>query len=78
MLDRLRETIIPADEQSPGAHQAQVWYFIDLMVQYSDPQNQQPWRAGVHIRSIRLIIFCCVEVGTRSPRSRLGLCELEV
>src|SRR4051794_36929949 len=46
-LDRLCEIIIPADEQSPGAHQAQVRFFIDVIVQYSDPQNQQRWRAGL-------------------------------
>src|SRR3989442_12248508 len=46
-LDRLCEIIMPADEQSPGAHQAQVRFFIDVMVQHSDPQNQQRWRAGL-------------------------------
>src|SRR3989442_3143982 len=47
MLDRLCEIIIPADEQSPGAHQAQVRYYLDVMVGFSDPQNQQRWRAGL-------------------------------
>src|SRR6267143_7194559 len=46
-LDRLCEIIIPADEQSPGAQQAQVRFFIDVMVRHSDPQNQQRWRAGL-------------------------------
>ena len=46
-LDRLCEIIIPADEQSPGAQQAQVRFFIDVMIQHSDPQNQQRWRAGL-------------------------------
>src|SRR3989442_416998 len=46
-LDRLCEIIIPADEHSPGARQAQVRYFIDVMVRYADPQNQKRWRAGL-------------------------------
>jgi gluconate 2-dehydrogenase gamma chain len=46
-LDRLCEIIIPADEHSPGAQQAQVRFFIDVMVQHSDAQNQQRWRAGL-------------------------------
>jgi gluconate 2-dehydrogenase subunit 3-like protein len=46
-LDRLCEIIIPADEQSPGAHQAQVRFYIDTALHYGDPQNQQRWRAGM-------------------------------
>ena len=46
-LDRLCEIVMPADGQSPGAQQAQVRYFIDVMVQYSDPQNRQRWRSGL-------------------------------
>jgi len=46
-LDRLCEIVIPADGQSPGARQAQVRFFIDVMVYYSDAQNQQRWRAGL-------------------------------
>jgi len=48
-LDRLCEIIIPADEHSPGAQQAQVRFFIDVMVQHSDAQNQQRWRAGLKV-----------------------------
>jgi hypothetical protein len=46
-LDRLCEIIIPADGQSPGAHQAQVRYFIDTILHHSDRQNQQRWHAGL-------------------------------
>jgi len=46
-LDRLCEIIIPADQQSPGARQAQVRFYIDVLVHYSDPRNQQRWRAGL-------------------------------
>ena len=47
MLDHLCEAILPSDEQSPGARQAQVRFFIDVMVHFSDPQSQQRWRAGL-------------------------------
>src|SRR5437899_2291624 len=46
-LDRLCEIVIPADQQSPGARQAQVRFYIDVLVHYSDAQNQQRWRAGL-------------------------------
>ena len=46
-LDRLCEIIIPAEEQSPGAHQAQTRFFIDTVLHYSDSQSQQRWRAGL-------------------------------
>src|SRR5881396_2045398 len=46
-LDHLCEVILPADEQSPGARQAQVRFFIDGMVHFSDAQSQQRWRAGL-------------------------------
>jgi gluconate 2-dehydrogenase gamma chain len=47
MLDRLCEIIIPADARSPGAQKAQVRFFIDVMVQFGDAQNQERWRAGL-------------------------------
>jgi hypothetical protein len=46
-VDRLCELIIPADDQSPGAHQAQTRFYIDTVLHYSDPQSQQRWRAGL-------------------------------
>ena len=47
LLDRLSEMIIPADERSPGAHEAKVSYFIDLMVANSRKDAQQQWVAGL-------------------------------
>jgi len=35
-LDHLCEVILPAGAQSPGARQAQVRFFIDVMVHFSD------------------------------------------
>src|SRR6266478_6815354 len=53
-LDRLCEVIIPADEHSPGARQAQVRFFIDVMAHFSDPQSQQRWRAGLRSEERRV------------------------
>ncbi len=47
LLDRLTEIIIPADDHSPGAHAAQVSYFIDLMAANSRKEVQEQWIAGL-------------------------------
>lgn len=47
LLDRLSEMIIPADEHSPGAHEAKVSLFIDLMVASSAKDAQQEWLSGL-------------------------------
>jgi len=47
LVDRLADMIIPADEHSPGAHAAQVSFFIDLMVANSNQNVQQQWTAGL-------------------------------
>ncbi len=47
LLDRLVEMIIPADDHSPGAREAKVSQFIDLMVASSNQGVQQQWIAGL-------------------------------
>jgi len=47
LVDRLSDLIIPTDEHSPGAHEAKVSYFIDLMVGNSANSVQQQWTAGL-------------------------------
>lgn len=47
LLDRLSEMIIPTDDHSPGAHEAKVSYFIDLMVANSRKEAQAQWVAGL-------------------------------
>lgn len=44
VLDRVAETILPADENSPGAHQARVSRHIDLVVANSPEQTKSEWR----------------------------------
>lgn len=47
MLDRLGDIIIPSDEQSPGAHEAGVVHYLDLLASVSPPARQQIWRSGI-------------------------------
>ena len=47
IIDRLADIIIPADEQSPGAHDAGVVRYIDLLAGASAPARQQQWTQGL-------------------------------
>ena len=46
-IDTLANLIIPADEQSAGAHDAKVSLFIDLMVASSAQEIKNEWLAGI-------------------------------
>jgi gluconate 2-dehydrogenase subunit 3-like protein len=46
-VDALAETIIPADDHSPGARAAHVADYIDLLLSESDPGTQKTWTAGL-------------------------------
>ncbi|MBI3695164.1 MAG: gluconate 2-dehydrogenase subunit 3 family protein [Acidobacteria bacterium] len=47
LLDKLSDLIIPADDHSPGAHEAKVSLFTDLMVANSQKDAQQQWGSGL-------------------------------
>jgi hypothetical protein len=47
LLDQLMEMIIPADDHSPGAHEAQTNLFADLMVATSDNSVKKQWQDGI-------------------------------
>ena len=47
LLDQLMEMIIPADDHSPGAHEARANLFADLMVATSDDSVKKQWRDGI-------------------------------
>ena len=47
LVDRLAEMILPADDHSPGAHDAQVSAFIDELLADSAAKEQQAWTAGL-------------------------------
>ncbi len=46
-LEALSETIIPADEHSPGARAARVWEYMDDLVADSDQTTKTLWTQGV-------------------------------
>ncbi len=46
-LEALSETIIPADEHSPGARAARVWEYMDDLVADSDPTAKSFWTQGL-------------------------------
>src|SRR3984893_16946680 len=49
LLDHLMEIIIPADDHSPGAHEAQTNLFADLMVASSSGDVKKQWRDGIRL-----------------------------
>jgi Gluconate 2-dehydrogenase subunit 3 len=46
-VDALAETIVPADDHSPGARAARVADYIDLLLAESDSETQGTWRTGL-------------------------------
>ena len=51
-LDALAETIIPADDHSPGARAARVADYIDLLLSESGDQTQRTWTAGLALLDV--------------------------
>jgi Gluconate 2-dehydrogenase subunit 3 len=49
LLDQVMEMIIPADEHSPGAHEAQTSIFAGIMVALSEEAVQKQWREGIRL-----------------------------
>jgi Gluconate 2-dehydrogenase subunit 3 len=49
LLDQLMEMIIPADDHSTGAHEAQTNLFADLMVATSDDVVKKQWQDGIRL-----------------------------
>jgi hypothetical protein len=47
LIDRLADLIIPTDDHSPGAHEAKVSQFIDLVVANGSKDVQGQWIAGL-------------------------------
>jgi hypothetical protein len=47
LLDQLMELIVPADDHSPGAHDAQTNLFADLMVATSNNAVKKQWQDGI-------------------------------
>ncbi len=49
LLDQLMEMIIPADDHSPGAHDARTNLFADLMVATGSDTVKKQWRDGIRL-----------------------------
>jgi hypothetical protein len=49
LLDQLMERILPADDHSPGAHEARTNLFADLMVATSSDAVKKQWRDGLRL-----------------------------
>jgi hypothetical protein len=46
-IDALTDIIIPADDQSPGAHAAGVRFYIDAVLHHADPETRRSWHSGL-------------------------------
>jgi hypothetical protein len=49
LLDRLTETLLPADEDGPGASEARVPFYIDTLLFYGDSKQRDRWREGLKL-----------------------------
>jgi hypothetical protein len=47
VIDALAEIIIPADDQSPGAHAAGVQFYIDTLLLFSGAETKGRWKSGL-------------------------------
>lgn len=47
LIDQLAETLLPADDAGPGAHDAHVAYYIDVVLYHSNPQKLERWKTGL-------------------------------
>ena len=47
LVDRLAEMILPADEHSPGAREARVAAYIDLVLSHRPPARRNVFREGL-------------------------------
>lgn len=54
LLDRAMEAILPADDHSPGAHEALVPLFADLIVSNSPVDVKEDWRSGLQLLAAEL------------------------
>jgi hypothetical protein len=54
LLDRAMEAVLPADDHSPGAHEAQVSLFADLIVANSPADVKTDWRNGLQLLAAEL------------------------
>ena len=79
LLDAVMDKIIPPDEHSPGAHEAQTSLFADLIVTESPKDVKEDWREGLRLLTAELQSSTVDEwlakaaTNERDPRSLLDL-----
>lgn len=79
LLDRAMEAILPADEHSPGGHEAEVALYADLIVFHSPDDVKGDWRAGLRMLKAELEHSSITDwmdgaaANEREPRSALDL-----
>ena len=69
------DSIIPADERSPGAREAGVGPFIDLMVSASPEEVQRVWREGLRALEARSQADFSKGFAEASPDERSALLQ---
>jgi hypothetical protein len=47
LLDGLAEALLPRDETGPGAHDAHVAYFVDVVLTHGSAIMRQSWKSGL-------------------------------
>jgi hypothetical protein len=47
LLDGLAETLLPTDKTGPGAHDAHVAYYIDVVLNYANATTLRSWKNGL-------------------------------
>ena len=58
LLDELAETLLPADETGPGAHDAHVAYYVDVVLYRGSAATTQAWKNGLaHVEALAVERF---------------------
>lgn len=79
LLDQVTDAILPSDDHSPGAHEAQVALYADLIVSNGPDNVKQDWRAGLRLLAAELKGSSLMEwldmasANEHEPRSSLDL-----
>lgn len=47
LLDKMAETLLPADETGPGAHDAHAVYYVDVVLYHGSASTSQFWKKGL-------------------------------
>lgn len=83
LLDNLAETLLPHDDTGPGAHEARVAYYIDIVLKHSPSTRVEFWKNG--LRGIETLarqrfqqsLAACSEQQRQEVMSELAKNELE-